>query len=128
MKERNIMNKDTFTPFGTHGLILTDTHGNEFTIENDTQEISIYGQWQGLANSPTFQQLVEALKAISDNLAIYKDKKGQISETAQFKISKKKEEVSIDFDLHITKDGDSLIIIQAVLAKIQAIQLKTNKP
>lgn len=123
------MNKtNTFTPFSTHGLILTDAHGNELTIENDTQEMAVYGQWQGSAQSPAFQDLVGALQSMGAALAPFKDKKSEGAEKTEFKVSKKKEEISIDFDFQITKDSDSFVNIQNLLSKIEQVQAKTNKP
>lgn len=123
------MNKtNTFKPFSNHGLILTDAHANEFNIENDTAEISIYGQWQGKIQSPTFQELVGALLSIEVALVSHKDKKSLEKQEAKIQISKKKDEISIDLDLHITQDVNSLLNIQNLLAKIEAVQTKTKKP
>lgn len=104
----------------SQGYTLTDTHGNELTIQNDTEQIAVYGQWQGLANANEIQTLEDVFSDIKSALSSLKS----VPSTKGIQISKKKTEIAINVDIEISKDAQGLGKVEGFL---QALETAKNK-
>lgn len=110
-----------FTPFvDDQSLVITDTHGNELNVQNDTSQLTIYGQWQGKLDSPEFNSFIDMLKDVQDTLS--KESFVASKEQDGFSLSKKKDEVFLDVDVNLEKNLDSAEKIFKIFNKMKKLK------
>lgn len=110
-----------FTPFADDQyLVITDTHGNELNVQNDTQQLVIYGQWQGKYNAPEFISFMEMLKEIQETLK--QENFVAIKEQDGFKLSKRKDELLLDVNVTLEKDQDSAEKVSKIINKVSKLK------
>lgn len=110
-----------FTPFADDQVLLvTDTHGNELNVQNDPEQVIIYGKWQGKPDSPEFVSFIEMLKQVQATL----NKKSIVAVKEQdgFNLSKKKEEILLDVDVTLEKNVDSAEKIFKIINKVKNLK------
>ena len=110
-----------FTPFADDQvLLITDTHGNELNVQNDPEQVIIYGQWQGKLDAPEFISFIEMLKQVQATLN--QESIVAVKEQDGFNLSKKKEEVLLDVDVTLEKSLDSAEKLFKIINKVKKMK------
>lgn len=111
-----------FTPFADdQSLVITDTHGNELNVQNDPEQVVIYGQWQGKPNAPEFVSFIEMLKQVQTTLS--QENFVAVKEQDGFKLSKKKDEIFLDVDVTLEKSVDSAEKVSKIINKVKKLKV-----
>ena len=89
----------SFKPFSEDSLIMTDNYGNELTLQQDENKISIFGEWQGNPKSKEFVSFVDIMNTIMNYLNAKSIKTAKSLKGINIKVASNEVILKADVDL-----------------------------